>query len=221
MAALECLPPVPVLAAPSSGPADLDSLSEAATSDAAPPPAAPENRTKDRIPLGFDVAASSGLEVGASPHVSGLISARTGLVWHSARLELSGTYLPPRTTSTAFGDVRVQLGTVSVAACLQLVGGSWEIPACTGIEAGAMRADLRSEAKSRTWHGPWLAPMARIGAYWRATPRVALFLTAELAMPVIRPRFDLSVSQGSGHLFQPSAASGRFHGGVETRFAWH
>lgn len=173
-------------------------------------------RTVDRRPAAlFRIAGGVGL--GAVPRVSGAVSLAAGLRWHRGRLELEGSYWIPRTTERLAGSaVRVQLGTVAVRGCGQLVRERFDAVLCAGPQLGGMRGDGKDARNARTAAGVWFGLGAGVALSWWFRPRWALAGGLDVAVPVVHPAFRLAGATPV-QLYAPAAVSGRLWLGIEVR----
>jgi hypothetical protein len=165
---------------------------------------------------------SGGLEQPAVPSretTSGGPHLAVAVAWPRVRLELGGSWLAPRTATTAEGQVRVQLGTVTPRACIRLGMPRLEAPLCAGLELGAMRGDGREAPGARTAHGMWVAPVVGTGFHGWMTEVLALFVRLDLAVPVAHPRFQLSGPGDPVELHRAAPVTGRLWVGLEGRLA--
>jgi hypothetical protein len=169
----------------------------------APSPRGPARR---RAGVGLPIGAlrvEAGLELGAVPGVAPTVAIAIGPLWPRLRLELSGRWIGPRVHATENGDtVRVQVGALAVRACLRPRLRRWEIPACLGLEAGAVRFDARGFPRDGTDHGPWLAPVVSAGLarWWR---RLGLWVQGEVAIRAV----GTQAVSGEDVVFVPGRAS--------------
>lgn len=203
-------PPIPAPAP------EIPSTSALVPAPAGPPvpEAVPQSRPKR---TGGFVRLYGGGELGAVPAPTGAVGLAGGLLGPRWRAELRGTFVAPRTAVRALGELQAGLFAGSMHGCGRLGRGALEVPLCVGLELGAMRGDPRAPA------GPpvsavWLAAALGPGLVWHAGRRWGLGVGFELALALVRPRFELGEGTRTVTLFRPSVASGRLWVGVELRF---
>jgi hypothetical protein len=184
-----------------------------------PEPSVARERTPTRVAPWVSIAGAGGVVVGALPAASGGPHLAVAVAWPRVRLELGGSWLAPRTATTAEGQVRVQLGTVTPRACIRLGMPRLEAPLCAGLELGAMRGDGREAPGARTAHGMWVAPVVGTGFHGWMTEVLALFVRLDLAVPVAHPRFQLSGPGDPVELHRAAPVTGRLWVGLEGRLA--
>jgi hypothetical protein len=81
-----------------------------------------------------------------------------------------------------------------------------------------MRGEARV-ASGRAAFAGWLAVTVGPGLVWHAGRRWSLWAGLEVALAVVRPRFELRGDAQAVSLFRPAAASGRLWIGLEWRFS--
>ena len=119
------------------------------------------------------------VELGVLPGVSGGPRVALGVGWTKVRIDLHGAYLLPRRDPASGPGAEYQAGLVGLRGCaLPTVGDVVTLPVCAGIEGGAVRAATREFDPARTRHGPWLGPLASVGAALRFG-RVGLWTAVE------------------------------------------
>jgi hypothetical protein len=124
----------------------------------------------------------------------------------------------PRTIVRPLASLQAGLYAGGVQGCGRLGRGALEVPLCAGLEAGAMRGEA-GVVSGRPAFASWLAVTVAPGLVWHAGRRIGLWMGLELALAVVRPRFELVGEGRTEPLFRPPAASGRLWLGVEWRFA--
>lgn len=175
---------------------------------------APDRVADDRRPVagtGVLLRAGLGPELGALPGPTAALRLAVGMHWPHARVLLEGTYLTPRRADGPGGSAALyQQGTVAALGCARLGPRPWSVPLCGGIEAGGLRADGRGLRTPNTVLGPWLGPVARVGALREIGP-VGLWLELEGVARVIATRVVIDQQLA----FRPSVGSLRLLAGFE------
>ena len=212
----DTLTPEPPVA---GAPADPDSTANPTAPPGAPTPdplepAAPPPSSRGP---GLLLRVHGGPELGALPKISGLVGLGVGVLWRRVRLEARGSFLAPRTATTAQTDVRGLLVVGSLHGCARLGGGALEFPVCAGLEAGALRGEAHGPTADGTTLAPWLGVVLGAGVAWRLRPRLALWAALEGVGGAVRPRFLLRDPGDDITLFRPAAVSGRLLLGLELR----
>lgn len=194
------------------------------TSDPTPPatapttPAPPPRTTATRRRPGALIRLHAGPELGAVPAITGALGLTAGLLWRRARLELQGTWLAPRTEVHGANSVQVSVLAVALHGCARPGRGPLEFPLCGGLEAGPARGQ-GSGPGARTATSLWLAAVASAGLAWHLHPRLALALTAQMAVPMVYPHFEIRGPDTTEPvpLFTPAPVTGRLLVGLEAR----
>lgn len=189
-----------------------------------PPPAArPTPPTRDAPPPrrrrpGALIRLHGGPELGAAPAITGALGLTAGLLWRRARLELQGTWLAPRTEVHGANSVQVSVLAVALHGCARPGRGPLEFPLCGGLEAGPARGQGHGPG-ARTATSLWLAGVASAGLAWHLHPRLAVSLTAQMAVPMIYPHFEIRGPDPGEPvpLFTPAPVTGRLLVGLEAR----
>lgn len=207
VAAVEVAPveaaPVPALA-----PAEVEVV-EARAEDV------PRDRVKK---TGAFLGLLGGGVLGVMPGPTGAVGLVGGLLGRRWRAALRGTFMAPRTVDSELGALQAGLYGGAVHGCGRFGRGALEVPVCAGLEAGVMWGEARVPSGRRAFAG-WLAVSLESGLVWHAGPRVGLWTGLELALAVVRPRFELvGEGQESVTLYRPPVASGRLWLGVMVRF---
>ena len=212
---------VPADAAPPPIPAPAPEIPSGPALVLAPAPARPPvsedvPRSRPKKTGGF-LRLHGGGELGAVPGPTGAVGLAGGLLGRRWRAELRGTFVAPRTAVRALGELQAGLFAGSMHGCGRLGRGALEVPLCAGLELGAMRGDPRVPA------GPpvsavWMAAALGPGLVWHAGRRWGLGVGLELALALVRPRFELGEGTQTETLFRPPVASGRLWVGIELRF---
>lgn len=175
----------------------------------------PEDRSEK--PGGF-LGLRGGGVLGAVPGPSGAVGVEGGLLGRRWRVGLRGGFVAPRTVTRELGALRAGLYVGAVQGCGRLGRGAIEVPLCVGLEAGVMRGEARVASGWSAFAG-WLAVSVEPGLMWHAGRRWGVWTGLELALAVVRPRFELGEGDSAEPLFRPPVASGRLWLGVMVRFA--
>lgn len=164
--------------APDEKPTETDSES--------PPPApGPQRSQLGRAALRVDGA----IGWGAMPGVGGGMAITPAVLWPHARLELRAGLWARRTIryeAQIDRHLTLRMGTLALRGCGVGVEGRWEFPMCGGIEGGLMVAQARNVELLHAPARPWLAVHASVGVAVRITDRVALSLSAEPWLAIVR-----------------------------------
>ncbi|MBA3547712.1 MAG: hypothetical protein H0T76_14600 [Nannocystis sp.] len=236
VAAVEQQTPVsPAEAPPAEAPPAEAPPAEAPPADTSPPqipapaPETPSALAPVRPPISADVPQNrprttggflrlhGGGELGAVPGPTGAVGLAGGLLGPRWRAELRGTFVAPRTAVRALGELQAGLFAGSMHGCGRLGRGALEVPLCVGLELGAMQGDPRVPS-GRPVFAVWMAAALGPGLVWHAGRRWGLGMGFELALALVRPRFELGEGARTEPLFRPSVASGRLWFGIELRF---
>jgi hypothetical protein len=181
-----------------------------------PPPPPPARR---REPLHVSLRASGGASVGWLP-IGGDVALAFALWWRWLRLELVGSYAPPR--RVRFDDLQragadVSAWAVGVRACGLLHPVRWlDIPLCGGVEAGQLIGRPVQLVDGKIGRPAWAAGVIAPALAFVVHRRVALWLAPELLIPFTRP--TLRLTNEDAPLFQAARVAGRFSAGIELRF---
>lgn len=177
-----------------------------------PPPVDPRR-------VRFGLRVGGGIDGGVFPGPAGglrLVGAVLGARW---RAELSGDYWFPRTAIAEAGiGGRISGGLGGVRGCgvpgIDRVG--LEFPVCGGLEAGLLRGDPVGDRVDapETSRQPWLAADASAALVWVPRRFLALFVQAELVVPIIRAGFAV----GDVEVHRAGSIAGRGLLGLEARF---
>jgi hypothetical protein len=178
-----------------------------------------EDVPRDRVKrTGGFLRLQGGGEVGATPGPTGVVGLAGGLLGRRWRLEMRGSFVAPRTVTRPLAALQAGLYAGAVQGCGRPGRGAIEVPLCVGLEAGAMRGEARV-ASGRAAFAGWLAVTVGPGLVWHAGRRWSLWAGLEVALAVVRPRFELRGDAQAVSLFRPAAASGRLWIGLEWRFS--
>ena len=156
------------------------------TEPASPPaPDAPQRSQLGRGALRLDGAVGWG----AMPGVGGGMAITPALLWPHARLELRAGLWGRRTiryASEVERHLTLRMATLALRGCGVGVEGRWEFPMCGGVEGGLLIAQARNVELLHAPARPWLAVHASVGVAVRMTDRVALTLSAEPWLAIVR-----------------------------------
>lgn len=86
------------------------------------------------------------------------------------------------------------------------------VAACAGVEAGGIVATSFGVAQRGQAGAPWVAPVGEGLLRWAFSRRWALRLDLSIAVPVVRPSFEL---EGLGRIYMPGPIAGRVGAGFE------
>lgn len=182
-----------------------------------PEPLAPAAASPPSRAPGLLLRVHAGPELGALPEISAIVGLAVGVLWRRVRIEARGSFIAPRTGTTAQTDVRALLVAGSLHGCARLGRGALEFPLCAGLEAGALRGEAHGPTADATTLAPWLGVVLGAGVAWRLRPRLALWAALEGVGGAVRPRFLLRDPGDDIILFRPAAVSGRVMVGLELR----
>jgi hypothetical protein len=171
----------------------------------------------DRLPVEVGLGIGGGAEYGALPGPTAGVRGRAALRIGAFMAVLYGEYWAPRRATRSGVSSAVDFGGAGAQACG--VPG-WErvtIPLCAGAEAGSVRSfATRGVDRDGEYRRPWVALTAAVGLRIRLAPRVGLWLGPELAVPILRQRFDIVDTRGGiEHLHLAAPFSVRGHVGIE------
>jgi len=166
------------------------------------------------------VRARSGVSYGDLPGVGALLRLGFALQWDRARVEIEGHYgfvrrarfddVPDRGA-----DLRHAFATVRGCGLLRAPSAKLEFPICAGFEAGAELGVGVGLTTVNEGAIPWLALDFAPGVVWAPIESVALGLTLEPFIPLMRPQFE---AEGIGTIWRPLPIGVRVLAGVEARF---
>ncbi|MCB9715905.1 MAG: hypothetical protein H6712_18705 [Myxococcales bacterium] len=218
----ERVPPPPVVAEPEPEPepaveptpAPGPSLVDAPAVELTP---APEPSAAPRLRFGMWIAG--GVDVGMLPAVAGGLRLAGAVLGRRWRVELRGDYWLPRTAlPQAELGARISLWSVGTRGCgvPGVARAGLEFPLCGGIEAGAMRGDPVGDRVQGgvTGREPWLAADLGAGLSWSPWRFLAVFVRAELVVPILRAGFRV----GEVEIHRAGPVGGRGLLGLEARF---
>jgi hypothetical protein len=184
---------------------------------AAPLPGATPRAARSTDPRGF-VRVAGGLEALGMPGLGGQLQLATGLLGRAWRAELRGAYrLPTRAAAPeqpAAGG-RIGLWTVGALGCGVLRPAVLEVPLCAGVEAGQAHGSGFGFPDARQARVSWAALVVAAAVAWAPRRWFALWLGAELGVPLFRGSFGIG---GLGVVHRVGAVSPRAALGIELRF---
>ncbi len=184
----------------------------------APVPSA-ERKPRARRRPAVDVAL--GLRAGGSwgwlPRGAAIFAPHLALRVATARIELVGVtalHQDRRSSTEPSAGARFQPWVAGARGCWAPVVGPVELPICTGIEAGQIRAQGFGLATPQSIAATWVAWPFGASIMWAPHRRVAILAGVEGWVAVARPRF---VVADLGALYAPPRAGVRLFAGVEVR----
>ena len=199
-----------------------DGVEVPASTRAAParvdPVAAPStSRPASRSLAGF-VRIAGGLEALGAPRIGAQVGGAGGVLGRRWRAELTGMYRAPTTEPSPVdpkAGARVGLWAVGVRGCGVLRPAKLELWVCGGLEAGQVLGEGVGFAGKRRDRFAWLAGTVGPALAWAPRRWLALWLGAELAVPVLGGEFE---ARGLGRLYKIAPVSIRASLGLEARF---
>lgn len=180
-----------------------------------PPELEPSGR---RFTIGL--RAHGGISYGDLPGVGAILRAAFTLTWDRARLELEGHYAFNRVV-TFTGDpprgaaLTAALGVVRGCAVARHRPSRLEFPMCAGFEGGAELGVGFGFDGARRGSIPWLAIDLAPGLVWAPIRNVAIGLTVEPWVALVRRRFEID---NLGVIWRPLPVGVRVLAGIEARF---
>ena len=199
---------VEVPASPTAAPGRVD-----ATPVAGPPASRPVRRSL----AGF-VRIAGGVEALGAPRIGPQVGGAGGVLGRRWRVELTGMYRAPTTEPSPVDPktgARVGLWAVGVRGCGVLRPAKLELWVCGGLEAGQVLGEGVGFAGKRRDRFAWLAGTVGPALAWAPRRWLALWLGAELAVPVLGGEF---AARGLGRLYKIAPVSIRAGLGLEARF---
>jgi hypothetical protein len=187
--------------------------------DLEPPAAAPSPSPSARRSVRVGLLVHGGLGVAQPVRLAGGLGGAIAVLGRAWRVELTGIHWWPTQVDVAQGaSVRARLAAGGVRGCWVPGRGRWELPACAGLEAGAIRARATGPGVTTiTSTGPWLGIVAGAGAAWRATGWLAVRASADLTIAAWRPTFHLEQGSSVVTVLTPPPVGARLLAGVELR----
>ncbi|HWB79621.1 MAG TPA: hypothetical protein VG755_31880 [Nannocystaceae bacterium] len=148
---------------------------------------------KKRVRTELALRITTGIEAGGLPNAGPGVAAGLVVARPRWRADAIAVWVLPRATSLTPGGpgARVQLAAGAVRGCVRL-GDVVEVPLCAGIELGAVHGKATHVDKIGSDDVLWAAALLGPGVRVRVRRRIALVLDTTLAIPLGRPRFELT-----------------------------
>jgi hypothetical protein len=181
------------------------------------PIAAPEPSGRQFI---VGVRVQSGISYGDLPGVGPILRVALALNWDHARLELEGHYGFDRKarldgTPERGADLSAAFGVVRGCGVLRHRPSHLEFPICGGFEGGAVLGVGVGLDEVRRDSIPWLAIDLAPGLVWAPIRNLAIGLTVEPWVALVRRRFEID---NAGVIWRPLPVGVRVLAGIEARF---
>lgn len=164
------------------------------------------------------VRVTGGLEALGMPRVGPTVGLAGGLlIRRRGRVELTGLYRAPTTQYTAIdpsAGARVRMWAVGARGCWVPEARRVEVPLCGGLEVGQALGEGVGYAGARSDRFVWAAALLGPALAWAPRPWLALWLGADLAVPLRRGSFGAA---GLGTIFAIAPVSLRAALGLEFR----
>jgi hypothetical protein len=220
-------PATPLSTSPSPSPATPPSPSSSPSSSpkastiSADAPAAPKGAASPTTAPSFDVGGSAGGVVGILPSAAPGIGLELGLEVPVVRFEVGGiAWLSTRATvdpgETQGADFR--LLSFYGRACAYVSARAWSGGPCAGAGLEVLRGTGFGPGVTPTPNGASFGSVLAGGAVrWRASRAVVVPAHVEAVVPVDRPSFVFSGTDGT-MVHQPARVGARFTLGLEYRF---
>ena len=171
---------------------------------------------KDRIPLWFGIAALGGVGLGETPQAAGIVRGRLSLIGRRFRVDAQGHYrFVRRAQLDAEQGVRVTGWSAGPRACTVPRLGPVEFPVCGEVMVGQLLGRPYGLTAERRTRSLWANAGLGVGAWWPATPHVAIGVDALGFVAFRRPAFD--TSEGT-EIVRAAPAGFAVIAGVEGRF---
>jgi hypothetical protein len=184
------------------------------------PPATvtPAESSRRRVVLG--IRAQGGISYGDLPSAGPILRVALALGWDHARFELEGHYGFRREARLddapdRGADLRAALGIVRGCGVLRHRPSHLEFPICAGVEAGGMLGVGVGLDEVRRGSIPWLAVDLAPGLVWAPIRNLAIGLSVEPWVALIRRRFEID---NLGVIWRPLPVGVRAMVGIEARF---
>lgn len=166
------------------------------------------------------VRVQSGISYGDLPGVGPILRVALALSWDHARLELEGHYGFDRTarldgTPERGADLSAAFGVVRGCGVLRHRPSHLEFPICGGFEGGAALGVGVGLDEVRRDAIPWLAIDLAPGLVWAPIRNLAIGLTVEPWIALVRRRFEIA---NAGVIWRPLPVGVRVLAGIEARF---
>lgn len=200
-------------------PPDTEIASEL-TVPARPSPPARSMKQEEPVPvpvplrLGGGVGAHAG--TGAVPGFSAAAAVHANLSYGPWTVRLEAAWWPSRQVHLdgRAAGAQVDLATVGVVACRDLVGDRWTLAACAELELGRLRARGVDVVNPREPDAFWAALGVGPALRWAISSRWSVWTVAGVAVPLRRPQF---VVDGGGGLYRPAPAGFQLAAGLTFR----
>lgn len=166
------------------------------------------------------LAARAGFSIGDLPDIGPTVGLGLAVQWRHARVQIDGHYAFVRKARfegdpDRGADLRQGVAVIRGCGVLRAERAKLEFPLCVGLEAGAMIGEGVGFVTVSEGRIPWVAVNAAPTLAWIPIPRLAVRLTVEPWVALLRRQF--LVDDGTV-LWRPWAAGFRAHGGLEVRF---
>lgn len=176
----------------------------------------PEAASPPRL-AGF-VRVAGGIEALGLPRVGPQAGLAGGVLGRRWRAELTAIYRAPTTEFTAIdpsAGARVRMWAVGARGCGVPRAGRVEFPLCAGVEVGQTIGQGVGFEGARADRFGWAAVVLGPALAWAPRPWLALWLGADLGLPLRRGTFGAT---GLGTIFEIGPVSLRAALGLELRF---
>jgi hypothetical protein len=183
-----------------------------------PPEPDPEPEPARKFAIG--VRAQGGVSYGDLPSPGPVVRIALSQTWDRARFELEGHYgfrRPVRLDAYPGqgADLSLAAGIVRGCGLLRARAAKLEFPLCAGLEAGAMLGAGVGLEPNRDAARGWLAVNISPGLTWNPIPPLAVGLSVEPFIPLLRLPFEID---GVGVVWRPLGVGVRALAGIEARF---
>lgn len=206
---------------PPAAPASLTTLDPDETSlpheSRGPQPSPPVHRGR------VGLLVYGGLGIGQHALFAGGLGGALAYLGRSWRVELTGIHWWPTRVDAAGGaSVRPRASVGGLRGCWVPQRGRWDLPICSGLEAGAMSASATGPGITTTTStGSWLGVLAGAGAAWRATGWFSVRASADLTVAAWRPAFHVEQGSKAVPVLTPAPMGLRVLAGVELHLPPH
>ena len=148
---------------------------------------------KKRIRTELALRIATGIEAGGLPNAGPALAAGLVIMRPRWRADAIALWVLPRATSLSpeGPGARLQLASGALRGCARL-GDVVEVPLCAGIELGAVHGKATHVDNIGKGNVLWAAALLGPGIRVPVRRRIALVLDTTLAIPLGRPRFDLT-----------------------------
>lgn len=177
------------------------------------PPAPASTRASRRRPPKRTVAMIGGFAAGVGgglrPRAGAIVEVTLGMKWRWLRVLAIGShgFARERTLSQVpEGAITLRMWSAGAMGCGVPAFSRLEIPACVGVEGGAIIGEGVGLATTDEASRPWIGVAARTGLHLRVAPRLALALDLHGIGVALRPRFHVV---GVGPVFTAAPVAGR------------